>query len=132
MSSQQIPQILVVDDQQSVSETIAMVLRSRGYAVCTADSGRDALLRLKDTPLQLIISDLTMPRMSGFELISAIRWRFPRMPVIAMSGTYTIDQIPRSVDAFYAKGRMSPERLVSIVKELLSGQYDRSRPLEAA
>jgi len=132
MSSQQIPQILVVDDQQSVSETIAMVLRSRGYAVCTADSGRDALVRLKDTPLQLIISDLTMPRMSGFELISAIRWRFPRMPVIAMSGTYTIDQIPRSVDAFYAKGRMSPERLVSIVKELLSGQYDRSRPLEAA
>jgi len=132
MSSQQIPQILVVDDQQSVSETIAMVLRSRGYAVCTADSGRDALLRLKDTALQLVISDLTMPRMSGFELISAIRWRFPRMPVIAMSGTYTIDQIPRSVDAFYAKGRMSPERLVSIVKELLSGQYDRSRPLEAA
>jgi DNA-binding NtrC family response regulator len=132
MSSQQIPQILVVDDQQSVSETIAMVLRSRGYAVCTADSVRDALLRLKDTPLQLIISDLTMPRMSGFELISAIRWRFPRMPVIAMSGTYTIDQIPRSVDAFYAKGRMSPERLVSMVKKLLSGQYDRSRHLDSA
>ena len=132
MSSQQILQILVVDDQKSVSETIAMVLRSRGYTVCTADSGRDALLRLKDTPLQLVISDLTMPRMSGFELISAIRWRFPRMPVIAMSGTYTIDQIPRSVDAFYAKGRMSPERLVSMVKELLSGQCDRSRHLEAA
>src|SRR6185312_3272382 len=132
MSSQQIPQILVVDDQQSVSETIAMVLRSRGYAVCTADSGRDALVRLKDTPLQLIISDLTMPRMSGFELISAIRWRFPRMPVIAMSGTYTIDQIPRSVDAFYAKGRMSPERLISMVKELLPERHGSSRHFQAA
>jgi DNA-binding NtrC family response regulator len=132
MSSQQISQILVVDDQKPVSDTIAMVLRSEGYTVCTADSGRDALLRLKDTPLQLVISDLTMPRMSGFELISAIRWRFPRMPVIAMSGTYTSDQIPRSVDAFYAKGRMSPERLISMVKELLSARYGPSRHLQAA
>ena len=123
MPSQQITKILVVDDQNTVSETLAGVLRSRGYLVRTADSGREALRLLKDTPLHLVISDLNMPRMSGFELISAIRWRFPKMPVIAMSGTYTADQIPRTVDAFYAKGRHSPDLLASMVEGLLSGRH---------
>jgi CheY-like chemotaxis protein len=120
MPSQQLPQILVVDDQKLVSESIAMVLRSRGYSAFTEDSGRGALQRLKSTPMDLVISDLGMPRMSGFELISAIRWRFPTMPVIAMSGIYTADRIPKIVNAFYAKGRHSPDELVSIVEELLS------------
>lgn len=125
MPSQRITKILVVDDQKTVSEKLAMVLRYRGYSVCTADSGREALRLLKDTPLHLVISDLTMPRMSGFELISVIRWRFPKMPVIAMSGTYTADQIPRTVDALYAKGRYSPALLASMVGGLLSGRHKK-------
>jgi DNA-binding NtrC family response regulator len=125
MPSQQTTRILVLDDQITVSESLAMVLRSRGYSVCTADSGREALQLLKDTPLHLVISDLAMPRMSGFELISAIRRRFPKMPVIAMSGTYTADQIPRTVDAFYAKGRHTPDLLASMVEGLLSGRHKK-------
>jgi DNA-binding NtrC family response regulator len=125
VSSQGTTQILVVDDHKTMSEAIAMVLRSKGYSVCTADSGRDALRRLKEMPLQLVISDLNMPRMSGLELISAIRWRFPNMPVIAMSGTYTVDQIPRTVDAFYAKGKHSPDMLASMVEGLLSGRHKK-------
>ncbi len=126
MLSQPNLRILVVDDQKHVAENIAVVLNSRGYSVCTASCGREALLRLKDTPLQLVISDLTMPQMSGFELISAIRWRFPNMPVIAMSGTYTADGVPRTVDAFYAKGKHSLDKLVSMVDELLSAEPRRS------
>jgi DNA-binding NtrC family response regulator len=125
MPSQQTTRILVVDDQITVSESLAMVLRSRGYSVCTADGGREALQLLKDTSLHLVISDLAMPRMSGFELISAIRRRFPKMPVIAMSGTYTADQIPRTVDAFYAKGRHTPDLLASMVEGLLSGRHKK-------
>jgi response regulator RpfG family c-di-GMP phosphodiesterase len=68
MCSRGTSQIHVVDDHKPVSETIAMELRSRGYSVCTTDSGRDTLSRLKDTPLRLVISDLNMPRVSGFEL----------------------------------------------------------------
>jgi|ERR1043166_7979167 len=112
--------ILVVDDHKSVSEPIAMILRSRGHSVCTAESGVQALRQLKDTRVKLVISDLRMPEMSGFELISAIRWRFPEMPVVAMSGTYTADQIPSTIDRFYAKGQHSPDALVTMVEELLS------------
>ena len=68
MSSRGTSQIHVVDDHQPVSETIATELRSRGYSVCTTDSGRDTLPRLNNMPLRLVISDLNMPRMSGFEI----------------------------------------------------------------
>jgi DNA-binding NtrC family response regulator len=127
MSGEQTSRILVFDDQKPVAENIAVALSAHGYSVCTAGCGREALLRLKDTPLQLVISDLTMPQMSGFELISAIRWRFPNMPVIAMSGTYTADGVPRAVDAFYAKGKHSLDQLVSAVDELLSAHHGSAR-----
>jgi len=106
MSSKQSSQmILVVDDEQSVCETIAMILRSRGYVVHTASDGTDALRRLENLRFDLIISDLNMPAMSGLELLSAIRSRFPGMPVVAMSGAYAADCLPGTFSAFYAKGQ---------------------------
>lgn len=110
--------ILVVDDQGAVCETVAMILRSRGYAVHTADSGREALNRLRSTQFDLVISDLSMPGISGFEVIAAARLWFPAMPVVAMSGAYQADSVPQDV-AFYAKGE-GPELLIAIVDELLS------------
>ena len=121
----QASKILVVDDHKSVSETIATTLRLNGHSVCIAESGWEALRRLKDTPLKLVISDLHMPGMSGFELIAAVRWRFPRMPIIAMSGTYEADQIPPTVDRFYAKGKQCPDALLTIVEEILSRNYQK-------
>ena len=123
--SSQTSRILIVDDHKSVSESIATILRLKSHPVCIAESGWEALRRLKDTPLKLVISDLHMPGMSGFELIAAVRWRFPRMPIIAMSGTYDADQIPRTVDRFYAKGKHSPAALLTIVEELLSRNYQK-------
>lgn len=124
MSSQQSTQtILVVDDEQAVCETIAMTLRSRGYVVDTAYDGSEALRRLERMRLDLIISDLNMPGMSGFELISTIQARFPDMPVVAMSAAYTADCLHGTFVAFYAKGQ-GPEQLLSLVDELLSRQLD--------
>ncbi len=114
--------ILVVDDQKAVCETLAMILRSKGYVVYTANNGLDALLQLTNMRVDLVISDLDMPRISGFELISAIHWWFPNMPVVAMSGAYDADHVPRDV-AFYSKGQ-GPEGLLEIVEKLLS-QHNR-------
>ena len=114
--------ILVIDDQEVVCETIAMVLRSQKYIVYTANNGFDALAQLRDAPVDLVISDLSMPGMSGFEVISAIGARYPMMPVVAMSGAYGADRVPRSV-AFYAKGQ-GPEKLLSIVEQVLSQDRD--------
>jgi len=128
MSPSQPAHILVVDDYKPLAESIAMILRSSGHAVSVAGSGCEALQRLKDTSLKLVISDLNMPRMSGFELISAIRWRLPHIPIIAMSGTYTADQVPQTVCAFYAKGKHSPDHLLLMIDQLLSqGNKKQSR-----
>jgi CheY-like chemotaxis protein len=110
--------ILVIDDQEAVCETVAMILCSQGYIAYTEYDGLDALRRLRNTHVDLVITDLNMPGISGFDVIAAIRSWFPAMPVVAMSGAYEADSVPRSV-AFYSKGE-GPEQLLSIVEELLS------------
>jgi CheY-like chemotaxis protein len=114
--------ILVVDDEESVRVTIAMLLRGREYEVSIAEDGFDALLQMKNTVPELVVSDLNMPQMSGFEFLSVIRRRFPQVLVIAMSGAYqTGDAVPGGViaDAFYAKGAETPGTLLRLVADLL-------------
>ncbi len=82
------PFVLVVDDEPHIRETTAMLLTASGYGVVTADNGFDALLQLKRKKPDVIISDLNMPKMSGFEFLSVVRRRFPEIPVVAVSGAY--------------------------------------------
>ena len=115
--------VLVVDDELPVRESMAMFLRAAGYEVSTAEHGFDALLQLRRAPSpDLIISDLNMPQMSGFEFLSVVRRRFPDIPVVAVSGAYESgERVPGGViaDAFYAKGQHYPEQLLSTVAELI-------------
>jgi CheY-like chemotaxis protein len=114
--------ILVVDDEPNVRQMLRMVLTSAGYHVTTAENGFDALLQLKRRVPDAIISDLNMPHMSGFEFLSVVRRRFPRISVIAISGAYpSTDAVPDGViaDAFHAKGEDPPAKLLSTVAELI-------------
>jgi CheY-like chemotaxis protein len=77
----------------------------------------------------VIISDLNMPQMSGFEFLSVVRRRFPQVPVIAMSGAYHVeDAVPGGViaDAFFAKGRGTAEELLRTVAELIQTSAARA------
>lgn len=115
-------EILVVDDDYAVRDSLELVLRAGGYDVSTAIHGFDALLHLKRKLPSVLLSDLNMPQMSGFELLSVVRRRFPQISVIAMSGAYhSGDSVPGGViaDAFYGKGRSSPETLLNTVAELI-------------
>ena len=114
--------ILVVDDDPSIRSTVAMLLADYGYEVSTAEDGFDALLQMKSRVPELIVSDLNMPQMSGFEFLSVVRRRFPQISVIAMSGAYDSgDAVPGGViaDAFYAKGRSDPQTLLHTVAEMI-------------
>ena len=98
--------ILVVDDEPSVRESLVGFLNDAGYDVSTAEHGFDALLQLRSATPDVIISDLNMPQMSGFEFLSVVRRRFPEILVVAVSGAYESgDCVPGGViaDAFYAK-----------------------------
>jgi CheY-like chemotaxis protein len=118
--------ILVVDDNQSVRETFDMYLTSAGYDVAAAEDGIAALTQLKKTLPDLIVSDLEMPRMSGFELLSVVRRRFPQVLTLAMSGAYPDGELPTGViaDAFCAKGG-SPKNLLRVVEQLIDTASER-------
>lgn len=127
--------ILVVEDDVSVRLTISKLLREHGYEVASASDGFDALLRLQDAVPDLILSDLNMPQMSGFELLSVVRRRFPEILVVASSAAYDSSEIPNGVlaDAFYAKGQESSSRLLEIIADLIrtggKGHKGQSAPV---
>ncbi len=113
--------ILVVDDDVTVRDTISRLLQEEGYQVTTAVDGFDALLNLQEEVPDLILSDLNMPQMSGFELLSVVRQRFPKVMVVASSGVYESNAVPNGViaDAFYAKGQQSANTLLKIIAKLV-------------
>jgi CheY-like chemotaxis protein len=117
--------ILVVEDDAGVRLTTSELLTEEGYDVSTADDGFDALLHLQKAIPDLILSDLNMPHMSGFELLSVVRRRFPGILVVAASGAYDSNTVPDGViaDAFYAKSDESAEKLL----EILSGVIRKGR-----
>ncbi|HZI56944.1 MAG TPA: response regulator [Verrucomicrobiae bacterium] len=115
-------EILIVDDDAAVRDSIALLLQASGYGVSFAINGFDALLQLKRRLPAIVLSDLNMPQMSGFEFLSVVRRRFPKISVIAMSGAYhSGDSVPGGViaDAFYAKGQSDPETLLQMVAGLI-------------
>jgi CheY-like chemotaxis protein len=121
--------ILIVDDEPAIREGLALLLSAQGYSVGTAEHGFDALLQLRSVNPELIVSDLNMPQMSGFELLSVLRRRFPEILVIAMSGAYESgEHVPGGViaDAFYAKGLHHPQDLVLTVAEVLRNKNERA------
>src|SRR5690348_2059913 len=69
--------VLVVEDDPLVLETTAAMVRSFGFSVRTAEDGFVALKILREVLPDMILCDLRMPGMSGFELLSIVRRRFP-------------------------------------------------------
>jgi DNA-binding response OmpR family regulator len=90
---------------------------------------------MKQALPDIIICDLNLPKMSGFELLSIIRRRFPHVPVIAMSGEYVGTEIPVGViaDAYLQKGGdHSPEQLVLKIRDLLEKAPLRANVVKGA
>ena len=114
-------QILVVDDDWGVRETLTLLLLRAGYQASAAQNGVEALQEIQKHAPTLLLCDLEMPRMSGFELLPIVRSRFPRVAVIAMSGSYADGVIPEGVtaDAFYRKGLQGPSDLFRMVADVI-------------
>ena len=113
-------QILVVDDDLSIRESVAMSLMAAGYDVVTAEDGFRALSQISKKLPDVVLSDLNMPGMSGFELLSVIRHRFPQITTVAMSGASAGNELPFGViaDGFFAKGS-EPKNLLAAIQQLL-------------
>ncbi|HVG26654.1 MAG TPA: response regulator [Acidobacteriaceae bacterium] len=130
MSQDFAPRVLIVDDEPLLLQTMTAILTASGFACRTAGDGFEALRLLRETPPEIIISDLRMPNMSGFELLSIIRRRFPQIAVIVISGEFIVNLQTSGLlmNAFFQKGKYRPEDLVAKMRELYS-QYPLLPPL---
>jgi DNA-binding NtrC family response regulator len=109
----------IVDDEPSIRMSLSHVLAEMGYRVRTAEDGFSALAELREEIPDILLSDLNMPGMSGFELLLEVRRLFPSIQTIAMSGAFSGDEVPSGVaaDAFYQKG-CGVASLLKIVESL--------------
>jgi signal transduction histidine kinase/CheY-like chemotaxis protein len=78
--------LLIVDDDPTVRHTLANLLRSAGHEVIEADGGSEGLARLADSSVDLVLTDLGMPGVSGWDIARASRERRPGLPVVLLTG----------------------------------------------
>jgi DNA-binding response OmpR family regulator len=99
------PTILIVEDDDQLRVLLCTILEQSGYSVRRAPDGIVALEELRSEVPDILLSDLYMPRMSGFELLSIVRRQFPLTRVIAMSSAFSASDVPPGItaDAFYPK-----------------------------
>jgi CheY-like chemotaxis protein len=113
--------ILLVDDEPNIRVVLSAVLQQAGYEVDVAEDGFAALHHIQKSLPDLVITDLRMPNMNGFELLSVIRTRFPQVPTIAISGEFFALEVQQGLlaDAFFQKGSYSLPDFLSKISALL-------------
>jgi two-component system NtrC family response regulator len=84
--------LLVVDDEKNYLLVLKELLSDEGYEVLTAQSGANALAILKETELDLILTDMKMPGMSGLELLEKLKQKDPQLPVVMMTAFGTVEK----------------------------------------
>ena len=83
--------VLIVDDEKNIREGLAEALDLDGYAVKTAADGAEGLKAVETSEVDLVITDLKMPGLSGEELLRTLAGRYPGLPVIVLTGHGTIE-----------------------------------------
>jgi len=124
-------EILLIEDDADTREALVWLLEQHGYAVRTADNGATALDEAKRRPPDLVITDLAMPVLSGFDLLEQLR-QLPTLadvPVIVVSGHHDIEKrvagLDLGADDFLCKPVHSDELLARVRRQLL--RADRQR-----
>ncbi|MDQ7981718.1 response regulator [Paraburkholderia sp. SARCC-3016] len=90
--------VLLVDDESGVLSSLKRLLRSQSHEVLTALSGEEALETLAARPVDLIISDMRMPRMSGADLLARVQLMYPDTMRILLTGYAEIEAVVRTVN----------------------------------
>ena len=89
-------QILIVDDEQPIRESLSGLFEDEGYLVSTSASGEEAVVRFRKSPVDCVFLDIWMPGIDGLETMSRIKQINPDVPIIMMSGHATIDTAVRA------------------------------------
>ena len=115
--------ILICDDEKNIRSGLAMAMELEGYESIEATDGQDAWDKINKMGVDLVITDLRMPRMSGEDLLRKIIGAYPRMPVIILTGHGTIETAVEAMRSgavdFFTKP-VDLDRLSLVVRKALS------------
>jgi two-component system chemotaxis sensor kinase CheA len=120
------PRVLIVDDQFTVRELQRSILEAAGYSVDTAKDGREALDRLRRGGVDLVLTDLDMPAMDGFELVGHVRADadLEALPVVIVTSRGNEEDRRRGAevgaDAYVVKAEFDQQALLDIVQRLVA------------
>ena len=85
-------QLLLVDDEKAFLDTLTKRLKKRELNVCSVNSGKDALVELKDnTAIEVVVLDVKMPGLDGIQTLIEIKKEFPLVEVIMLTGHATVE-----------------------------------------
>ena len=90
--------VLIVDDDDALRESLGLILSAEGYELVYAADGEAALAQLDETPVDVILCDLRMPGIDGFDLIPQLGRKLPGAPVILMSAHGTTDLAVEAIE----------------------------------
>lgn len=124
------PRILIVDDEEADRLLVEAILVRAGYETVLAPTGEEAFRSFLHTGIDVVITDLQMPDVHGFELITILREFDPAPAVIAVSGTGAIQlHMAESLGARWTLQKpLNPELLLDAVERALAARrFDEER-----
>lgn len=114
--------VLVVDDEEAIRRVTAALLELSGFEVLVARNGREALEIANAQAIDLVLTDVCMPAMSGLELGATLAERKPALPVVYMSGHMDRRDLARgSQPGYFVQKPFSLVRLVESLNDALAG-----------
>ena len=117
------PRILVVDDTDDIREVVAKLLQRKGFDVTTAAGGKQGVVQAASDQPDLILMDLNMPDMDGWQATRTIREEGITTPVIALTAHLVSDEKVRAMDSGFNGYQTKPlelDALLALIEELLS------------
>ncbi|MEF9672030.1 HD domain-containing phosphohydrolase [Pseudomonas sp. MWU13-2100] len=126
------PRVLLVDDEESILNSLRRLLRSQGYELFLADSGARALEIMAEQPIDLVISDARMPNMDGASLLARIHELYPACLRILLTGYADLDMIAKAINEgriyrYLSKPWNDEELLMTITQGLAFQHSERER-----
>jgi DNA-binding NtrC family response regulator len=123
--------ILVVDDDQIVRNNFKAILELEGYNVDTAETGREAIEKSRNSFYNLALIDIRLPDMQGTQLLTELHETTPRMRKIIVTGypsqNNAIDAVNKAADAYIIKPILDMNTLLNTIKEQLHKQNEEQQ-----
>lgn len=112
-------QILIVDDNPNMSSLLSEMLEVFDFESVRAADGTEALDKLETGSFSLVITDMRMPNMSGMELVQEVKKRFPKMPVVLISG-YSVAELQSQAGHLQPDGFLGKPLMMSDIEKVLN------------